>query len=254
MNPKIKRILPRGLRKKLSRFKKFVLNSYYFIRCSFNKFFLLKKLAYKYNKLHLGCGDIKLKDAINLDFRATSTTDIVHNCTNLSVFPPNSFSLIYAHAFFEHLYRNDRVKCLKSAYRVLKNDGFVIFAGIPDFERIAQAYLRKEPGIVSKTFDLFNVYRYTHGDPEQYPDWWLAQLHKSLFDTDELKKLLTWSGFKNFCIFRYRFAREKIPLSLGFAAFKRKPDKKINLFWLKNLLSQFPTKINLKSLKIEYQY
>ena len=31
---------------------------------------------------------------------------------------------------------------------------------------IARLYLAQAPGVLGERFDLFNVYRYTHGDPE----------------------------------------------------------------------------------------
>jgi hypothetical protein len=47
----------------------------------------------------------------------------------------------------------------------LEPGGVVCYWGIPDFANIAWFYLERRPGIVGPVFDLFNVYRYTHGDP-----------------------------------------------------------------------------------------
>ena len=54
-------------------------------------------------------------------------------------------------------------------------------------------------------FDLYNVYRYTHGAPEGQESWWLGQLHKSLFDASEVATLLSASGFAQYAIFCYAY-------------------------------------------------
>ena len=76
---------------------------------------------------------------------------------------------------------------------------------IPDFREVANAYLNHLPGHTgrSKYFDLFHVYRNTHGDPEMTPKYWLPQLHKSLLDKETMRELLITSGFKYFAIFTY---------------------------------------------------
>jgi hypothetical protein len=73
---------------------------------------------------------------------------------------------------------------------------------------------------VGPTFDLFHVYRYTHGDPEHQPDWWEAQLHKSLFDVAETGRLLRDAGYGSYVVFRYAYPGEDaaLDLNLGFYA------------------------------------
>jgi hypothetical protein len=163
---------------------------------------------------------MKFDGFVNLDVRETDATDIVHDCSNLSIFPDESAILVFSHAFFEHLYRGQHVPLLAEIRRVLHADGCVFICGIPDFEVIARAYLERAPGNVSRVFDLFEVYRYTHGDPEQRPEWWLAHLHKSLFDGRELRIQLGEAGFAAPRIFRYAFQSEPNPVNLGFVAMK----------------------------------
>src|SRR5207302_252395 len=98
--------------------------------------------------------------------RATNATDIALDCIKIDYFKQGSMSIIYANAFFEHVYRLQRVSCLKSCFRTLRDDGILLFTGIPDFYQIANAYMTKQKGIFSKKFDAFDVYRFTHGDPE----------------------------------------------------------------------------------------
>lgn len=94
--------------------------------------------------------------------------------------------------------------------------------GIPYFRNVAKYYLERAPGTVGPVFDLFNVYRYTHGDPEQVPQWWLEQLHKSLFDEDEVTTLLESAGFQAFVLFCYGYPGDdhELPVTMGFYATK----------------------------------
>lgn len=170
-------------------------------------------------KLHIGCGYQKISGFINVDVRPTDATDLVHNCVEFDDFEENSFDIIYSHAFFEHLNVSDELKCLKNIKRIISSDGKVIFLGIPDFEIIAQKYTEDSLKKTGNKFDLMQVYRYTHGAPEQGgDDWWFEQLHKSVFDKEMILNLLRYSGYKHFVIFRYYFRDEKIPLNLGFIA------------------------------------
>ncbi|WP_333474281.1 glycosyltransferase [Paenibacillus gyeongsangnamensis] len=185
-------------------------------------------------KLHLGCGERKIEGMVNCDVRRTSATDLVIDCTELKEFQDGSADLIFSNAFFEHLYTSQHLAHLKNCHRVLRDDGPLVYIGIPDFEIVADAYLRKLPGIVGDRFDLYHVYRYTHGDPEQTPDSWLQQLHKSLFDKTYITKLLDAAGFKSSTIFNYCYPGEDIPLCMGFVAWKAEPLQDI-----RNVLTPF---------------
>jgi hypothetical protein len=208
-----------------------------------------QKSKHGYIKLHLGCGDKRFGDMVNCEYRATAAADIVMDCGNLSRFKGNSVHLIFSHAFFEHLYKKQHISFLKDCYRVLTTEGILIFLGIPDFQVIAESYLKKAPGIkgVGNTFDIYHAYRYTHGDPEIAPSYWLEQLHKSLFDKAYVEDLLLKAGFGNYSIFNYCYPGEEIPINMGFAAFKGKPDKNI-----KELL--FPFKEYFANLEGNFQF
>jgi hypothetical protein len=113
--------------------------------------------------------------------------------------------------------------------------------GIPDFEVIARLYLeRATPGSVSEQFDLFEVYRYTHGEPEQgthvnwsrwrpdrnlnrAPNEWLPQLHKSLFDAPSLAALFDAANLET-ALIRYCHPTDAHPLNLGAIAGHTLPD------------------------------
>lgn len=176
-------------------------------------------------RLHLGCGDQHLPGMLNCEYRATKAADVIMDCGRLERFNSESVSLIFSHAFFEHLYRAQQAPLLGDCHRVLKEGGAVLFMGLPDFKVIAQAYLNHLPGHPGRSefFDLHQVYRYTHGEPEIAPAYWLEQLHKSLFDREYLQGLLSAAGFKHWAIFNYAYKGERIPLNLGFAAWKTPP-------------------------------
>src|SRR5437899_183514 len=68
-------------------------------------------------QLHLGCGDKHIDGMLNCDYRATRAADIVMDCANLSRFAASSVSLIFCHAFFEHLYRKQHAPFLAGCSR-----------------------------------------------------------------------------------------------------------------------------------------
>ena len=169
--------------------------------------------------VHLGCGDDRLDDFINIDCRMTHAADISTDL-NQPRFAPQSVAFAFSNAFFEHLLRNARLGHLQCIYGSLESKGVCCYIGIPYFRNIARFYLERAPGTAGPIFDLYNVYRYTHGDPEQVPSWWLAQLHKSLFDEHEVASLLRRSGFRSFVMFCYGFPGDvhEMPVTMGFYA------------------------------------
>jgi len=167
--------------------------------------------------LHLGCGDDRLPNRINIDTRATGATDIV---ANLSRPRFRSVDSVVSNAFFEHVYRNDRLPHLQAIREALSPDGWMLYLGLPDFREVARLYLEGQVGNVSPRFDLFEVYRCTHGDPEQEQaeGWWLGQLHKGLFDHEELNRLLSNAGFGSWIVGNYPYLGEPHPVNLCFYA------------------------------------
>lgn len=170
-------------------------------------------------RVHLGCGDDRLPDFVNLDCRLTVAADAVIDL-NKPRFGPQSLAFAFSHAFFEHLFRSERIAHLQGIFDALEPAGVCCYIGIPYFRNIAKFYLERGPGTAGPVFDLYNVYRYSHGDPEQVPSWWLAQLHKSLFDEEELSLVLQTAGFRSFVLFCYGFPGDvhELPVSMGFYA------------------------------------
>ena len=156
-------------------------------------------------RYHMGCGEQRIEGYVGVDIRATPVAELVLDLNEPKLPEGQQADVFFSHAFFEHLRRDARTPHLAALRGSLAPDGVVCYIGLPDFERIAQLYLEGGPGIVGPTFDLFHVYRYTHGDPEHQPDWWEAQLHKSLFDVAETGRLLRDAGYGSYVLFRYAY-------------------------------------------------
>jgi predicted SAM-dependent methyltransferase len=172
-------------------------------------------------RYHMGCGEVALDGYVNVDIRDTPASDLVLDLNEPRLDSGQAAECFFSHAFFEHLRRDSRVPHLRALRESLSPGGFVCYTGLPDFQRIAELYLQRGPGVVGPVFDLHNVYRYTHGDPEQSPEeGWEPQLHKSLFDVDEVGRLLRDAGYPSYVVFRYVFPGEhpELDLSLGFYA------------------------------------
>ena len=168
-------------------------------------------------RVHLGCGGDRLADCVNIDTRRTPATDVTMDL-NVPRLGPSTVALAFSNAFFEHLYRPQRLPHLRRIREALEPGGVCCYIGIPYFKNVARFYLEGAPGTLGPIFDLYNVYRYTHGDPEHQPSWWLEQLHKSLFDEDEVAGLLRDAGFQSFVIFCYGYPGDdhELPVTMGF--------------------------------------
>jgi predicted SAM-dependent methyltransferase len=178
------------------------------------------------SKINIGSSSTRYEGFINLDIAPGPEVDILGSFTNIPV-GDNSVSVLYSNASFEHVYLKDHDKALEECYRVLEPGGALICLSLPDFGTIAKLYLDRSPGIMGPRFDLFNVYRYTHGWPEmggvERSTQWIGQLHKSLFDPIYLHQILRKSKFWHegeSSVFRYSFKGEVHPLCLGLVAIK----------------------------------
>lgn len=174
--------------------------------------------------IHLGCGNKKVAGMINCDIRQSAATDLVMDCSRLDPFDSGSADAIFVNAFFEHLHVREQIPFLRECQRVLADPGTLTMLGIPDFETVARAYVAKEAGILGPVFDLYHVYRYSHGgDFANAPEFWMEELHKSLFDTPYLEYLLEKAAFGSWLILRYCYPGENLPLNLAVFGWKRGP-------------------------------
>ncbi|MFH1245070.1 MAG: hypothetical protein V1662_01135 [Candidatus Omnitrophota bacterium] len=146
-------------------------------------------------KLHIGCGDKKLNGYLNIDIVPTEGADIVIDAArDLYRIPSDIAVEIRLESVFEHFYRCQQKKIPAHFYRILKRSGQLIIKWLPDFDLIAAAYLNKSKGDFDKEFDLYNVYRLTHGEPA--PENSPQQMHKDIFTKQSITNLLQESGFR----------------------------------------------------------
>jgi len=202
-------------------------------------------------RVHLGCGDDKLAGFLNVDYRPTAATDLVMDL-NRPKFTHGSVALAFSNAFFEHLYRSSRLPHLCGIRDALERDGVCCYIGLPYFRNVARYYLERGPGTTGPLFDLNNVYGYTHGNPEQAPTWWIGQLHKSLFDEEELSGLLTESGFGSYVMFCYGYPGDvhEVPVTMGFYATRQRLSSDELRRMCATFLEQFAdTRIRLPTLE-----
>lgn len=189
--------------------------------------------------LHIGAGGMQIPGFRAVDLQPQDPQDMRGHAGRLPVYDA-SVDVLFSNALFEHLFVAHQVTVLREWSRVLKPDGVMIATGIPNFRAIAQAYLEGKTGLVGPKFDLYHVYRYTHGHPEDVtkypwsrwdptrhpnsaPPGWLPQLHKSLFDAPTLSGLLNSAGLPYYTVFEYAFPSERLPLNLGFVASMGRP-------------------------------
>ena len=171
-------------------------------------------------KLHIGCGLKKLQGYINIDIVPLEGCDVVMDATNeMPAISSDVAVEIRMENVFEHFYRHQQVKALREYHRILKARGKLIITGLPNFDAIIQAYLKKEKGLVGPEFDLFNVYRFLYGEPEQ-GDNSVNQLHKDIFTMASVQSLLENAGFQIERIEKQQYSNEDSPLCLTVVAVK----------------------------------
>lgn len=173
-------------------------------------------------KLHIGCGLKRLEGYINIDVIPLEGCDVVMDATSgFHVIPSDIAVEIKMQNVFEHFFRSQQNKALKEYHRMLKKGGRLIIESLPNFDAIIDAYLKKEKGVVGEKFDLFNVYRLTHGEPEQGDAInQLHQLHKDIFTKESTRTLLENAGFRIESIKDQKFCDEKNFLCINVTAVK----------------------------------
>lgn len=120
-------------------FYRLILKIYLFLIITPNYLFL----RYKKNiKLHIGSGNIKIKDYINIDSLLFPNTDLFSNIKNLKYFiKKNSVSHIYASHVFEHFSHKEIKKILKLCYTLLRKKGELRIS-VPDIDKIVKIYYK----------------------------------------------------------------------------------------------------------------
>jgi SAM-dependent methyltransferase len=77
--------------------------------------------------LNLGCGRSNQPDSFGVDIQELPGVDLVADLNNGIPLPSNSFDVVKAHDFLEHIDMKNRVKIMEEIYRVLKPGGIFNF-------------------------------------------------------------------------------------------------------------------------------
>jgi predicted SAM-dependent methyltransferase len=146
-------------------------------------------------KLHLGCGDKKIKGWVNIDIQNSPAVDLISDCMDLP-YSLNSVSTIYSCCMLEHFGRNNNLKffrhtCWKDVllywYSLLKPGG-ELYISVPDFEAVCREYLKNK--------NILKILGITLGGQKNEED-----LHGMIYDYELLSTELKSIGFNN--IMRY---------------------------------------------------
>jgi SAM-dependent methyltransferase len=134
-------------------------------------------------KLHLGCGEKKLKGFVNIDIRKDVSPDVIDDISNLKEFHNDSIDLIYVCHVLEHFGRHEYLDILKKWKNILKPGG-TLRISVPDIEGV---FLRYKEGVPLK-----NLMGFLYGGQNYKENY-----HYVGFDFQTLKDDLVSIGFKD---------------------------------------------------------
>lgn len=160
----------------------------------------IKKIIKKNSKLklHLGCGRHILDTWINIDtgntFNNPIDLDLKHDLSQGLPFPNNSATYVFHEHLIEHLTRKEGLFLTKEIFRVLKKNG-VLRVAYPDLDQAItdynnnyknyEWYYKIYPNRQGLTkSEIFNL------DFREYGE------HKHIYNKEDIKKLLSESGFQ----------------------------------------------------------
>tara|TARA_S200000501_G_C20740556_1_gene707118 strand:+ start:499 stop:1095 length:597 start_codon:yes stop_codon:yes gene_type:complete len=132
--------------------------------------------------LHLGCGDLKLDNFINIDI-LSNFADMKLDITDLSVFNNSTVDQIYSCHALEHIKRNKILNIILEWNRVLKHNGILRIC-VPDFQKVAKIY--------NKNKKIEEIIGFLNGGQKDDYD-----IHYVNFDIDILSEILKICGFDN---------------------------------------------------------
>lgn len=114
-----------------------------FIRIPFRILWNYLCLRFKKDlKLHIGSGDIRIGDYINVDSLLSPNVDLMINIKNLKYFVrKNSVAKIYGSHILEHFSHKEVKKVIEDCYQLLKKGGELRIS-VPDMDKIIKIYAK----------------------------------------------------------------------------------------------------------------
>jgi len=131
-------------------------------------------------RLHLGCGEQRFDDYINIDLNKTRATDLVCDINKLP-YPDLSVERIEAYHVIEHLPRHDLPKALKNWFRVMAPGGVLVIE-CPDLDKVIAEYIKGNEKRINSIFGL-----------QRFP----GDTHLFGYNFKRLSEILAEVGFKN---------------------------------------------------------
>jgi SAM-dependent methyltransferase len=162
-------------------------------------------------RLHLGCGEIRLKGFVNIDMAPSPAVDRIMDASKLE-YPDNSIELIYASHLLEYFHRGLVPKVLKEWHRVLKPGGKAIIV-VPNFDLLVDWYTLRFPIRHLKYIFLKYILGIRNIDPNrELTDNFIGDVlggfslpelergyenyHKTLFNPNSFRLLAKEAGFR----------------------------------------------------------
>lgn len=148
----------------------------------------MRRLLKRSNKLHLGCGSVKLDGFINIDVFKVSAADFVCKIEDLPKYiRDNSIQLIYASHLLEHSSRRDSIQLLKMFYDFMEPSGELRIS-VPDLIKLSDIAKRRK----LEFKDMLSIQGVLMGGQDTRYNY-----HKSIYWFDLLQQILMNIGFKN---------------------------------------------------------
>ncbi|MBT9150744.1 MAG: hypothetical protein DDT40_00923 [candidate division WS2 bacterium] len=147
----------------------------------------INKILEHSNKLHIGCGEVRINGFMNIDTFKTPATDFICEIEDLPKYiKSNSIRLIYLSHTLEHFSRRDSIQLLKMFYGFLEPSGELRIS-VPDLIKLAD--IAKTKRLEFKDMELLQGIL-MGGQDTRY------NYHKSIYWFDLLKQILDEIGFQ----------------------------------------------------------
>ena len=144
-------------------------------------------------RLHLGCGDHRLEDWVNVDVAKTFAAGLIADGSRCLPFPDGGFAFIHCEDLLEHLDFENGLAMLRECFRILRKGG-VLRILTPDLRALVeQVYRDADPRQLawcerelsaSGPCQALNAHLRMKGE------------HRFVYDEEELTRVLRGIGFE----------------------------------------------------------